>query len=359
MSKKYLPYKSQIGGLKNFHKLYSLVSLNKILINMRKLFTIAVIFVVAIASVYLIACNNNKNEPQATTSNKDDSLKKVVERGEYLALHVNGCLDCHSKRDYKKFSGPIEPGTEGMGGEVFDQAHLGIPLPGTIYARNITSDPETGIGTWTDEEILRAMTQGISKKGDTLFPLMPYPHYNHMAKEDLLSIIAYIRTLKPIKNQVPARQLMVPISMIYPAKALVPNVDNNVRPPESDKVKYGEYLTNAAACSDCHTPMGKEGYDFSKMFSGGFHFVLPTYKVNTANITPDSATGIGTWNEERFLNKFIPYREEKNYNYDAGKMNTMMPLSFHAGMTDDDLRAIYAYLRTVPPIKNKVEKYPK
>jgi len=325
---------------------------------MRKIITIASMLTIVVAAAYFMSCNNNsKTEPQV--SNKEDSLKKVLARGEYLAIHVSPCLDCHSKRDFSKFSGPIVPGTEGMGGEVFDQAHLGIPIPGTIYAKNITPDPETGIGTWTDDEIMRAMTQGISKNGDTLFPLMPYVHFNHLAKDDLLSIIAYIRTLKPIKNKVPARQLMIPISMAYPAKALTPNVDGNVCPPESDKVKYGEYLTNAAACSDCHTPMGKEGYDFSKLFSGGFNFDVHTFKVNTANITPDSATGIGAWTEERFLNKFTPYREEKGYNYDPGKMNTMMPLSCYAGMTDDDLKAIYAYLRTVKPINNKVEKYPK
>jgi hypothetical protein len=103
----------------------------------------------------------------------------------------------------------------------------------------------------------------------------------------------------------------------------------------------------------------KGNYDFSKMFAGGFHFKIGNYMLNTANITPDSATGIGTWTEERFLNKFIPYREEKGYNFDPGKQNTVMPLVSYAGMTDGDLKAIYAYLRTVKAMSNKVEKYPK
>jgi hypothetical protein len=244
-----------------------------------------------------------------------------------------------------------------MGGFVLDQKLAGVP--GTVYARNITPDPETGIGTWTDDEILRAITQGISKNGDTLFPIMPYVHFNRMAKEDLLSIVAYIRTLKPIKNKVPARQLFIPISMAYPAQALQPSVDANIRPPESDIVKYGEYLTNAGACADCHTPMVKGQYDFSKSFAGGFTFDAGVFKVNSANITPDSASGLGAWTEERFLNKFIPYRSEKGYNYDPGKLNTIMPLTEYAGMKDDDLQAIYAYLRTLKPISNKVEKYPK
>ncbi|MEI9911342.1 MAG: hypothetical protein WDO71_17770 [Bacteroidota bacterium] len=93
-------------------------------------------------------------------------------------------------------------------------------IPGTMYGPNITPDPETGIGTWTDDEILRSITQGINKNGDTLFPLMPYANFNRMAKEDLLSIIAYLRTLKPIKNKVPERQLMIPISMAYPGPGI-------------------------------------------------------------------------------------------------------------------------------------------
>jgi hypothetical protein len=266
-------------------------------------------------------------------------------------------MDCHSKRDMTKFAGPIMQGSEGMGGEVFDHKLVGIP--GTVYAKNITPDPETGIGTWTDDEILRAITLGISKNGDTLFPLMPYVHFNRMAKDDLLSIVAYLRSLKPIKNKVPARQLFIPVSLAYPAQALQPSIEANVRPPESDRIKYGEYLTNAAACADCHTPMIKGQYDFSKMFAGGFTFDAGIFKVNSSNITPDSASGLGAWTEERFMNKFIPYREEKAYNYDAGKQNTIMPIIPYAGMKDDDLKAIYAYLRTLKPISNKVEKYPK
>jgi mono/diheme cytochrome c family protein len=322
---------------------------------MRKFIALATIGLFIIAAVYFSSCKGKKSEPQV--NNKEDSLKKIVERGDYLANHVAGCLDCHSKRDFSKFAGPVLPGTEGGGGFVLDQK---FGLPGVLYGRNITPDNETGIGTWTDDEILRAMTQGISKNGDTLFPIMPYPNFNRLAKEDLLSIIAYIRTLKPIKNKVPPRQLMVPIAMAYPGKMLQPSVDGNIRPPENDKVKYGEYLITMADCGTCHSPLTPQGPDMSRMYAGGYKFDLgATGIVNSANITPDSATGIGTWTEERFMNKFIPYREEKNYNYDPGKQNTIMPLSILAGMKDEDLKAIYAYLRTVKPISNKVEKYPK
>jgi mono/diheme cytochrome c family protein len=322
---------------------------------MRKLFVITAMLFTSISAIYFSSCNNNKTAETEPTASKD-SVDRVIKRGEYLAHHVAGCIDCHSQRDLTKFSGPVVPGTEGGGGMVFTP---GFAIPGTLYGKNITPDAETGIGTWSDDEVLRAMTQGISKKGDTLFPLMPYAYFNRMAKEDLLSIIAYVRTLKPIKNAIQPRQLMVPISMAYPGKYLQPSIDANVRPPESDKVKYGEYLVTFSACAECHTPMTQQGPDMSRRFAGGHVFDAGIYKVASANITPDSTTGLGTWTEDRFLTKFTLYREEKNYNFTAGKENTIMPLSEMAGMKDEDLKAVYAYLHSLRPISNKVEKYPK
>jgi mono/diheme cytochrome c family protein len=322
---------------------------------MRKLFVISALLITSIAAMYFSSCNSNKTEPEANTVNKD-SIDKVLKRGEYLTLHVAMCLDCHSKRDFTKYSGPMIAGTEGGGGEEFSQK-LGVP--GVVYARNITPDAETGIGSWTDDDILKAMTQGISKRGDTLFPIMPYMNLNHMAKEDLLSIIAYIRTLKAIKNKVQDRHLMIPAVAFYNPQFLQPSIDGNVRPPMSDMVKYGQYMVTFSDCQTCHTPLTPRGPDMSRPFAGGFLFDAGTFKVNSANLTSDSATGLGTWTEERFLNKFTPYREEKNYNINPGTQNTYMPLSAYAGMTDDDLKAIYAYLHTVKAISNKVEKYPK
>lgn len=321
---------------------------------MKKIFVLTAICIALIATSYFSACNNNKSAPQA--SNKEDSIKTVLKKGEYLANHVALCIHCHSQPDDTKYSGPVISGTEGGGGYAFTPGH---GVPGTVYGRNITPDAETGIGNWTDAEVVRAVTQGISKNGDTLFPLMPYYTYNHMAKEDLLNVIAYIRTLKPIKNKVKQRQLMAPISAFYNSAGLQPSIDNNKRPPENDRVAYGGYLTAFSSCAACHTPMTPTGDDMTRMFAGGHTFDVETFKVTSANITSDTATGIGKWTEEMFLAKFIPYREEKNYNFVAGKQNTIMPLNMYAGMKDDDLKAIYAYLKTVKPITNKVEKYPK
>ena len=112
-----------------------------------------------------------------------------------------------------------------------------------------------------------------------------------------------------------------------------------------------------ADCGTCHSPLTPHGPDMTRMFAGGYRFDLGSNIVVSANITPDSATGIGMWSEAMFLDKFIRYRDPKSLDVDSAH-NTIMPLSILSGMTDSDLKAIYAYLRTVKPQSNKVEKFP-
>ncbi len=319
---------------------------------MKKLIALSAIVTLIIAAANFTSCNNNKSDQQADTSN--DSLQNVIERGEYLAHHVAVCMDCHSKREFTKFSLPPTPGTFGIGASFpFDETE---GIPGEIWAPNITP---TRLKDWTDDEIARAMAHGVNKKGDTLFPIMPYYNYNRMAKEDVYAIIAYIRTLSPSDSTVPPRKLDIPMSMLGPLPELA--FEKNVRPDPSDKVKYGEYLITIASCSDCHTPMKPNGMepDFEKAFAGGFVFNTPMFKVGVGNITPDSATGIGAWTEEVFLARFRNNSSDEVVNKDPGRMNTVMPWAMYGKMKEDDLKAIYAYLRTVRPIKNLVEKYPK
>lgn len=318
------------------------------------LFFITGTFLLCTLFSFFISCNNNEGGKTADTSGKQDSLLKMVERGKYLANHVSMCMDCHSQRDFNQYAGPPKEGTQGMGGEVFDQK---VGVPGVVYSRNITPDTVNGIGKWTDAEIVRAITRGISRNGDTLFPLMPYPHYNMMSKDDIYSIVAYIRTLKPNNNKVPQRKLLMPASLAYPPLQSA-SLDSNVKPDVSDMVKYGAYVMNSAACMDCHTPMDKGQFVMSKYMAGGRVFDMPTFKVTTANITPDSATGIGTWSEAMFLEKFTLYRDPATYHSNPGKNNTMMPRVMYAGMDDFDVKAIYRYLRTIPAVNNKIEKYP-
>jgi len=317
---------------------------------MRKIFALAVISLVAISAVYISSCKSKDTKPVLST---EDSLKQVVARGEYLAHYVAVCIDCHSKRDFAKFSMPPLKGTEGIGASFpFGQAE---GIPGEIWAPNITP---ARLKDWTDDEIARAVASGVNKAGDTLFPIMPYHNFNKMAKEDLYAIIAYLRTLPASDSTVPPRRIDIPMSMLGPLPVFAP--ENNVKPDPADKAKYGEYLATMASCGFCHTPM-KEGsmeMDFEKAYAGGFVFKTPMFTVGVANITPDSATGIGTWTEEAFVAKFRNNSSDEMMSKDPGPQNSVMPWAMYGKMTDEDLKAIYAFLRTLKPVTNKVEKYP-
>lgn len=281
-----------------------------------------------------------------------DRIPERVERGRYLANHVCVCVDCHSTRDWSRFSGPLVDGTLGKGGEVFDQT---FGFPGSFHARNITP---SGIGTWSDGEVLRAISCGVSKDGSPLFPVMPHPNYGKMDKEDLLSIISYIRSLDPIEHVVPSSVPDFPMNFII--NTIPKKAEFSKMPDKSNKLAYGAYLFNAAACAECHTKQEKgkkvEGMDLA----GGFEFPFPTGEiVRSANITPDRETGIGKWSEEAFVSRFRKYADSTTtvHQVAPGNFQTVMPWTMYGRMSEEDLRALYVYLRTVKPIRNTVEKF--
>jgi hypothetical protein len=272
-----------------------------------------------------------------------------IARGSYLANHVCGCIDCHSERDWRYFGGPLVPGTEGKGGLVFDE---GFGLPGTLYSKNITP---AGLGSFSDGELYRVLTTGVTKDGHALFPLMPYPHFSKLTEDDIYSIIAYIRTLAPIDSKIPERHLNFPVNLIV---RMIPQRHvPAAEPNHDDPYDYGRYLVNAAGCADCHTPV-ENGDPIKGMdFAGGMKFRLPFGVVRAANLTPDEETGIGQWTKEMFISRFKDFASEDSHHLDPAtmKFNTVMPWLFLAGMTDEDLGAIYSHLRTLPPVKNNVK----
>lgn len=283
---------------------------------------------------------------------KIDQSPERVARGEYLANHVTICIDCHSKRDWTRFSGPPLEGSKGMGGELFDQK---FGFPGTYYAKNIT--PE-GISRYTDGELFRIITTGVNKEGKAIFPVMPYHYYGQMDEEDIHSIIAYIRTLKPIKNTVPESVSDFPMNIIIntiPEKAALTK-----RPAKTDVVNYGKYIVNAAACKECHTQFKNGKLIAGTEFGGGREFPFPDGSmVRSGNISPDDATGIGKWNEDQFINLFHSRSDSivLATKLKPGDFNTLMPWTMYGKMADEDLKAIYAYLKTVAPISNTVQKF--
>lgn len=274
-----------------------------------------------------------------------------IARGEYLANHVSVCMDCHSQRDYTLFSGPLVEGSFGGGGEKFDQ---NMGFPGEIYSRNLTPH---NLSAWTDGEILRAMTCGVSNDDSPLFTVMPWKRYRTMSREDLYSIIAYLRTLEPVESEWPESELDFPVNFFMKMEPEDCDLKMKTPTPE-DGLAYGKYLINAAACGDCHTRM-ENGQFTGEPYAGGFEFQFPTGTLVSPNITPDPETGIGLWSADQFINRFKMYSSE---HYSPNKIEdfseqTVMPWTMYAGMTETDLKAIYEYLMSLEPVKNPTERF--
>ncbi len=284
---------------------------------------------------------------------KLDYTPERIERGRYLANAVNVCMDCHSTRDWSLFSGPISPGTFGKGGDRFDHT---VGFPGVFYAKNVTP---AGISRYTDGELYRVITTGVTKEGRSMFPLMPYLYYGRMDPEDIYSIIAYLRTLPSIENQVPDSKADFPVNLILNTMPQPAQPQN--RPDKSDVIAYGAYMVNATACRECHTPVDEQAAIKPELaFSGGREFMFPDKSiVRASNLTQDVETGIGAWTEEMFVQKFKVYADSAYVtpNVGPGEFNSIMPWTMYGQMEVDDLRSIYAYLKTVAPISNKVVKF--
>jgi mono/diheme cytochrome c family protein len=306
---------------------------------------LVVILFLCVAYIYFILPNVPVQELKVVVT------PERVERGKYLANHVTVCMDCHSTRDWSKFSGPPMPGTEGRGGEKFDQT---MGFPGKFYSPNITP---FGLASWSDGEILRAITSGVGKGNRPFFPVMPYTYYGQLDKEDIYSIIAYLRTLPQIDYKAPVSEPDFPMNIILhmiPGKAHF-----SVKPSGSDTLAYGQYLVKAAGCIECHTK-DKQGQIIKDLaFSGGREFQMPGGLLVTPNITPDKETGIGNWTREDFIKRFRGYALTTYIPpvINKGDLMTIMPWTMYAGMDSTDLVSVYQALKALKPMNNKVVRW--
>lgn len=282
---------------------------------------------------------------------KIDYTEARIEHGKYLANAVMLCMDCHAERDFSKFSGPPKAGTLGSGGDRFDQS---MGFPGVYYAKNLTP---FGIGRYTDGELYRVITTGVNKDGKAMFPVMPYLYYGKMDPEDIYSVIAYIRSLEPIEKNIDESASDFPFNFIV--NTIPKKAEPQKRPDKSDWIAYGAYMTNASGCIECHTDV-KDGRIISELaFSGGRAFQFPDGSiVRSTNLTPH-ATGIGSWSEEMFVQRFKQYADSAYVlpTVNPGEFNSIMPWTMYAHMEEEDLKAIFAYLKTVEPIENIVERF--
>ncbi|MFN8352978.1 MAG: c-type cytochrome [Spirosomataceae bacterium] len=318
---------------------------------MKKLFKIlgyllgiVVVVVAGVLAYVSFALPNVGDAPDIKVERTPERIK----RGEYLANHVMLCMDCHSTRDYSLFSAPLTPGTLGKGGETFNQQ---MGFPGVFTSKNITP---FGIGNWTDGEIYRAITCGVSRDGHAFFPVMPYLYYSSMDDEDVKSIIAYVRTIPSIENTPAPSKPDFPFNFILNTIPHKPTPTK--RPDTTDVVAYGKYIATMAACPECHTPVDKGQIIPEQMYSGGRTFQMPTGVLTTPNITFDKETGIGGWTKEAFIARFKAYADSsyKPAKLGPNDFQTIMPWIMYAGMNKQDIGAIYEYLKTVKPIKNAI-----
>ena len=282
-------------------------------------------------------------DARTLTNRNFESTPQRLERGKYIATALSGCIYCHSPHDWKAAGTPIVAGMEGAGAT---QPYA--DLPGKIVAPNLTNDKETGAGNWTDDMLARAIREGIGHDGRALFPEMPYTHFREMSDEDLASVVVYLRSLPPVRNELPTTEIIFPVkylirSVPQPLSAPVPDV-----PPDAGLVKYGAHLVSLAGCGDCHTSQ-IQGQNVAGMeFAGGQPFPGPWPMVASANITPDS-TGISGYTDDSFVQMI------RTGAVNGQALSDVMPTKIYKNLSDGDLKAMFAYLRTVKPIQHRVD----
>lgn len=264
------------------------------------------------------------------------SAETLLERGTYLMNGIVACGNCHTPQTP---DGPA-PGMELAGTFLIEEEAF------KAFAPNITPDGETGIGNWTDEQIIAAIREGRRPDGSIIGPPMPIGLYRGMSDRDVRAIVAYLHTVKPVKNVVPRSTYNIPLPPSWG-----PPVQQVAEVPRNDVATYGGYLAGPLGhCIECHTPFEKGMPDFeNRLGAGGFPFHGPWGVSVSANITPDRETGIGGWTDDQ-IKTAITTGVRPN----GERLMPPMGFSYYRNIADEDLDALVAYLRSIPPVKNRV-----
>jgi len=270
----------------------------------------------------------------AAAANED-----LVVRGQYIFSLAGGCA-CHTP----------PKGTPNAGGREF-------PLPlAKLYSTNITSDKETGLGNWTDQQIRDAMVKGVRPNGERLLPVMPYEAYSGMADEDMNALIAYLRTLKPVRKETPKLKTWAPFyrpMVTFFWTRFVGATHKSVPKAPESGVERGRYLVeHVSLCIDCHTPRNSLGIPQPSLYLAGTK-KKPPLNVEIPNITPDKETGIGDWSRESIADLL-----QTGTKPDLDNVQGLMAEVIEAGyknMKREGALAIADYLKTVRPVKNKTD----
>jgi len=263
---------------------------------------------------------------------------ELFQRGQYIFSLAGGCA-CHT----------TPKGTPNTGAREF-------PIPiAKIYSTNLTADKETGLGSWSDQQIHDAMTEGIRPNGEKLLPVMPYEAYSGMSEEDLNALIVYLRSLKAVRKETPALKTWAPF--YRPGGTFVwfqvfTRFSNAPAKAPQNGIERGRYLVgHVALCIDCHTPRNFMGVPDRSLYLAGAK--KGPLGEEIPNITPDKETGIGDWSREDIATLLLTGTKP-----DLDKVDGLMAEVIEAGfknMKREDALAIADYLKSIPPIKNKIK----
>ncbi len=263
----------------------------------------------------------------------------IEQRGRHVLVMATSC-GCHGPN----FAGWKAGRPDNLPGSApYGERFVG-PF-GVVPAANITQDPESGIGRWTDEQIARAIREGIRPDGSRLYPTMPYAAYHGMADSDMAALIAYLRRLTPVRNRVPPKEL----HQTPPPPEHQPPAPP--RPP-GNRLELGAYLVESVSgCGDCHTPKGPNGPRRELALAGNRLPMGPNRTELVPNITPDRETGIGRWSENDIAH-YLRTGSRPDGGVAQGSMAGLILASFRH-YTPEEARAVAAHLKSIPPIRNR------
>ena len=290
----------------------------------------------------LAACLLLASIPKVATAQGTPASAAEVARGKYLFGATGGC-GCHT----------VPKGQINAGGRRYDGPF------GTVYSSNITPDKQTGIGSWTDDQIMTAIRSGRRPNGERLLPVHPFPVFNGMAEEDLKAVVAYLRTTPAVNKANQPKKIAVPLfeSVFLPAwlAAFAPRETPPPKAPGSG-VARGEYLVKAVGhCGECHTPRTMT------MASDNSRFLAGTAKgpedQAMPNITPDPDTGIGKWSDGELF-EVLKSGMEPDGDFVGSSMGEVIDgtLAGYKDLSKADRVAIAQYLKSIPPVRNKIGK---
>ena len=279
----------------------------------------------AAGALALLVCG-----PSAIAQEADE----LLERGTYLMESIGACGNCHTPKTAD--GAPIE-NLHLAGGFVIEEPGL------KAYAPNITMDVETGIGSWSNADIIRAIREGFRPDGTLIGPPMPTPWYRDISDTDVRAIVAYLRAAEPVNRVVPKSEYRVPLPPNWgPPVVSVPDVSRD------DPLAYGTYVAVALGhCTECHTPLVEGQHDFSRTGLGGNSY--PNifglgFAVISANVTPHPSLGIGEWTDDDVKRAIT-----EGVRPDGRQMLDSMAFQYYRNMADEDLDALVDYLRSLPP----------